>query len=165
MYKCGNSYNAVGQLPGYPVSDSSIKFNMSPHVIFMCSLLAVTCSVSQLRFSSQKWPSVDTSCSVLDESLNQAKCSAAVLPSFLYFRYRKRYLKRRLLYSMNHPGSYNPCVITNQEVYMVNGNIDRPGSSENQKTKKRKASTISDYFSKVAPGKKYLAVKLKNSHI
>ena len=54
---------------------------------------------------------------------------------------------------MNHPGSYNPCVITNQEVHMVNGNIDRPGSSENQKTKKRKASTISDYFSKVAPGK------------
>ena len=107
---------------------------MSPHVIFMCSLLAVTCSVSQLRFSSQKWPSVDTSCSVLDESLNQAECSAAVLPSFLYFRYRKRYLKRRLLYSMNHPGSYNPCVITNQEVHMVNGNIDRPGSSENQKT-------------------------------
>ena len=152
----------VGQLPGCPVSDSSyctyftecsIKFNMSPHVIFMCSLLAVTCSVSQLRFSSQKWPSVDTSCSVLDESLNQAECSAAVLPSFLYFRYRKRYLKRRLLYSMNHPGSYNPCVITNQEVHMVNGNIDRPGSSENQKTKKRKASTISDYFSKVAPGK------------
>ena len=80
----------VGQLPGYPVSDSSyctyftecsIKFNMSPHVIFMCSLLAVTCSVSQLRFSSQKWPSVDTSFSVLDESLNQAECSAAVLAS------------------------------------------------------------------------------------
>ena len=41
--------------------------------------------------------------------------------SFFFIRavYRSKYLKRRIMYSYGHPGSFNPAVITNKEEYDV----------------------------------------------
>ena len=39
-------------------------------------------------------------------------------------KYRQNYLKRRLLYSCSHPGSYNPTTVSNQEAHMIYGNMD-----------------------------------------
>jgi len=33
------------------------------------------------------------------------------------FVYRSKYLKRRIMYSHGHPGSFNPAVITNKEIW------------------------------------------------
>ena len=69
-------------------------------------------------------------------------------------RYRKKYLKRRSVYSAGHPGTYNPSVITNQEAHMIYGNMEGAGSSKraNEKCKRaKKSQTISDYFSVAAP--------------
>ena len=57
--------------------------------------------------------------------------------------FKSKFLKRRLLYSTNHPGSYNPTVISNQEAHMINGNMDGKKQQKTGTTKK-----ISDFFSK-----------------
>ena len=47
-----------------------------------------------------------------------------VVSSFTVVSFKSKLLKRRLLYSTNHPGSYNPTVISNQEAHMIYGNMD-----------------------------------------
>ena len=47
-----------------------------------------------------------------------------VLSSFTVVSFKSKFLKRRLLYSTNHPGSYNPTVVSNQEAHMIYGNMD-----------------------------------------
>ncbi|RMX43389.1 hypothetical protein pdam_00026025, partial [Pocillopora damicornis] len=42
--------------------------------------------------------------------------------SMIYFRFRGRYLSRRIAYPSN--GSFNPFVISNKEAHIVNGNIN-----------------------------------------
>ena len=44
--------------------------------------------------------------------------------SAISVKYREKYLKRRLMYSCSHPGSYNPTTISNQEAHMIYGNMD-----------------------------------------
>jgi len=39
------------------------------------------------------------------------------------------YLKRRIKYSYGHPGSFNPAVMTNKEVRMIHGNINKEANS------------------------------------
>ncbi|CAB4016716.1 Hypothetical predicted protein [Paramuricea clavata] len=78
------------------------------------------------------------------------------VPVCIYIaRYRDKYLKRQIVYSSGHPGLYNPSIITNQEAHMIYGNMEGTGSSkepkERQTTARKKAKTISDYFS-AAPG-------------
>ena len=87
----------------------------------------------------------------------QTDCSPAIclLPTAVGVRYRQKYLKRRFSYGSNHPGSYNPSVITNQEAHMIYGNMDqRQGNTEkNKNNKQRPGSTqITDFFSKASNG-------------
>ena len=44
--------------------------------------------------------------------------------SAISVKYREKYLKRRLMYSCSHPGSYNPTTISNQEAHKIYGNMD-----------------------------------------
>ena len=55
--------------------------------------------------------------------------------STISVKYREKYLKRRLIYSCSHPGSYNPTTISNQEAHMIYGNVD---GEESRKGCKRK---------------------------
>ena len=65
------------------------------------------------------------------------KAVAFNLPSlYSCVRYRTKYLKRRFLYGINHSGSYNPAIISNQEAHMMNGNINPQQGLENRKVKK-----------------------------
>ena len=124
-------------------------------VFYVCFSLAVT--FSKLSFDKQKFPTNDPNSLVEVQLAFQTKYSEVVfnMPScFTFIRYRKRHLKRRFRYGSNHPGSYNPTLITNQEAHMVNGNMDRQGTEgSTKKQKNRKSSTkgtmeISNYFSK-----------------
>ena len=38
--------------------------------------------------------------------------------------YRRKYLKRRIMYSYCHPGSFNPAVIGNKEARMIYGDMN-----------------------------------------
>ena len=68
---------------------------------------------------------------------------------FIRAVYRSKYLKRRIMYSYGHPGSFNPAVITNKEAHMIYGNMNKEaGSSQVTGLVKRKSSKISDLFSK-----------------
>ncbi|CAH3118571.1 unnamed protein product, partial [Porites lobata] len=40
-----------------------------------------------------------------------------------------KYLKRRIMYSYGHPGSFNPAVITNKEAHMIYGNMNKEAGS------------------------------------
>ncbi len=45
--------------------------------------------------------------------------------------YRKKYLKRRLVYCAGHGGSFNPSIITNKEAHMVYGNMEKSSRQKN----------------------------------
>ena len=69
--------------------------------------------------------------------------------SFFFIRavYRSKYLKRRIMYSDGHPGSFNPAVIANKEAHMIYGNMNKKaGSSQATGLVKKKISEISDSF-------------------
>ena len=69
----------------------------------------------------------------------QSDCSPAIClsPTAVGVRYGQKYLKRRFSYGCNHPDSYNPSVITNQEAHMIYGNMDqRQGNTEKNRTAK-----------------------------
>lgn len=88
-------------------------------------------------------------------------CTPAIFPSPMAIgvRYRQKFLKRRLSYGCNHPGSYNPAVITNQEAHMIYGNMDKGHTEKNTTSKsKRSGSTqITNFFSKASnAGKLYI---------
>ena len=71
--------------------------------------------------------------------------------SFFFIRavYRSKYLKRRIMYSYGHPGSFNPAVITNKEAHVIYGNMNKEaGSSQATGLMKKKRSKISDLLSK-----------------
>ena len=54
------------------------------------------------------------------------------------------------MYSYDHPGSFNPTVITNKEAHMVYGNRNKEaGSSQATDLVKKKRSKISDFFPKL----------------
>ena len=127
-------------------------------IFYVFSLLAVT--------SSQQKFLLNATFSLVDQQLSfLTKYSEPEvvfnLPSRITFvLWREKYLKRRFLYGNNHPGSYNPAVISNQA--MVNGNMNQQCSTENQKTKKSNTRgskgtvQITNFFPKVAetrPGK------------
>ena len=38
--------------------------------------------------------------------------------------YRRKYLKRRIMYSYGHPGSFNPAVIGHKEAHMTYDNMN-----------------------------------------
>ena len=81
-----------------------------------------------------------------------------VVSSFTVVSFKSKFLKRRLLYSTNHPGSYNPTVISNQEAHMIYGNMDGKKQQKTGTTKK-----ISDFFSKKQePSSKGLFKELRN---
>lgn len=75
--------------------------------------------------------------------LPNEKVIGNVASSFTVVSFKSKFLKRRLLYSTNHPGSYNPTVISNQEAHMIYGNMDGKKQQKTGTTKK-----ISDFFSK-----------------
>ena len=85
-------------------------------------------------------------------SLDKLEWGFAELSFFLFFIravYRSKYLKRRIMYSYGHPGSFNPAVITNKEAHMIYGNMNKEaGSSQATGLLKKKRSKISDFFSK-----------------
>ena len=116
----------------------------------MCSLLAA--SVLQNIFNDQR--SVNKAQCLVTTSEQQQSCCTATVAIYSFttsvgVRYHQKYLKRRFLYSRNHPGSYNPAVSTNEEAHMVNGNMDQQGSSDKQKSKKRpRSAQITEFFSK-----------------
>lgn len=58
--------------------------------------------------------------------------------SIIFFRFRGRYLSRRIAYPSN--GSFNPFIILNKEAYIVNGNIN----SEATKVLEEKHNAICD---------------------
>lgn len=58
--------------------------------------------------------------------------------SIIFFRFRGRYLSRRVAYPSN--GSFNPLIISNKEAHIVNGNIN----SEATKVLKEKHNAICD---------------------
>lgn len=64
-------------------------------------------------------------------------------------KYREKYLKRRLMYSCSHSGSYNPTTISNQEAHMIYGNMD--GEESRKGGKRKRPSKISDFFQKASP--------------
>ena len=58
-------------------------------------------------------------------------------------------VKRRIRYSYGHRGSFNPAVITNKEVHIIYGNMDKEtGTSQATGFAKKKRPKISDFFSK-----------------
>ena len=58
-------------------------------------------------------------------SLNKAKARGIFFTSsFMKATYRRKYVKRRIVYSYGHPGSSNPTVIENKEAYMIQGNLN-----------------------------------------
>ena len=68
---------------------------------------------------------------------------------FITAVYRSKYLKRRIMCSYGHPGSFNPAVITNKEAHMIYGNMNKEaGSSQATGLVKKKRSKISNFFSK-----------------
>ena len=84
-------------------------------------------------------------------SLDKLEWAFAELFFFFFIRavYRSKYLKRRIMYSYGHPGSFNPAVITNKEAHMIYGNMNKEaGSSQATGLVKKKRSKISDFFSK-----------------
>ena len=44
--------------------------------------------------------------------------------SFMKATYCRKYLKRRIMYTYGHPGSFNPAVITNKEAHTIYGNMN-----------------------------------------
>ena len=60
------------------------------------------------------------------KSLNRVLQNAVV---FITAAYRRRYLKRRIMYSYGHPGSFNPAVITNKDANMICGNMNKEAGS------------------------------------
>ena len=58
--------------------------------------------------------------------------------SIIFFRFRGRYLSRRIAYPSN--GSFNPFIISNKEAHIVNGNIN----SEATKVLEEKHNAICD---------------------
>ena len=81
-----------------------------------------------------------------------------VVSSFTVVSFKSKFLKRRLLYSTNHSGSYNPTVISNQEAHMIYGNMDGKKQQKTGATKK-----ISDFFLKQQePSAKGLFKELRN---
>ena len=102
-------------------------------VFYVCFSLAVT--FSKLSFDKQKFPTNDPNSLAQVQLAFQTKYSEVVFnmsSCFTFIRYRKRHLKRRFRYGSNHPGSYNPTLITNQEAQMVNRNtwIDKALKAE-----------------------------------
>ena len=82
-------------------------------------------------------------------SLDNLEWGFAELSFFIRAFYRSKYLKRRIMYSYGHPGSFNPAVITNKEAHMIYGNMNKEaGSSQATGLVKKKRSKISDFFSK-----------------
>ena len=78
-------------------------------------------------------------------SLDKLEWGFAERSLFIRAVYRSKYLKRRIMYSYGHPGSFNPAFITNKEAHMIYGNVNKePGSSPPLVEKKR--SKISDFF-------------------
>lgn len=70
----------------------------------------------------------------------------ALFPSFTLLRCRvliQKYLKRRLRYSPNHLGSFNPAIITNQDAHMIYANMDGQRNSEKKSGRKGGYSKIS----------------------
>ena len=62
-----------------------------------------------------------------------------VLPKGIYSSvmkatYLRKYLKRRIMYSYGHRGSFNPAVIANKEAHMIYGGVkNKTGSSQIRK--------------------------------
>ena len=53
------------------------------------------------------------------------------------------------MYSYGHPGSFNSAIITNKDVHMIYGNMNKEaGSSQATGLVKNKRSKISDFLSK-----------------
>ena len=80
---------------------------------YVCSSLQIT--FSKLSFDKKKFPTNDQNPLVEEQLAFQTKYSEVVfnMPS----RYRQRILTKRFRYGSNHPGSYNPALITNQEAH------------------------------------------------
>ena len=66
--------------------------------------------------------------------------------SAISVKYRQKYLKRRLLYSCSHPGSYNPTTISNQEAHMIYGNMDGEESRKGCKRKRPSKISVSSFY-------------------
>ena len=64
---------------------------------------------------------------------------------FIRVVYRSKYLKRRIMYSYGHPGSFNPAFITNKEAHMIYGNVNKEAGSSPPLVEKKR-SKISDFF-------------------
>lgn len=83
-------------------------------------------------------------------SLDKLEWGFAERSFFIRAVYRSKYLKRRIMYSYGHPGSFNPAVITNKEAHMIYGNMNKEaGSSQATGLVKKKRSKISDFFPKL----------------
>ena len=83
-------------------------------------------------------------------SLDKLEWSFAERSFFIRAVYRSKYLKRRIMYSYGHPGSFNPVVITNKEAHMIYDNMNKEaGSSQATGLVKKKRSKISDFFPKL----------------
>ena len=72
-----------------------------------------------------------------------------------------QHLNRRIVYSSGHQGTFNPAVITNKEVHMVRGNINKNDKTSHTTSNAKKISLkIYDYFSKQNGNLLYLVSKL-----
>ena len=79
--------------------------------------------------------------------------TSGVLQNAVFFiraAYRRKYLKRRIMYSYGHRGLFNPAVISNKEAHMIYGSMDKEaGSTQATDFVKKKRSKISDFFPKL----------------
>ena len=80
-------------------------------------------------------------------SLDKLEWGFAERSLFITAVYRSKHLKRRIMYSYGHPGSFKPAVITYKEAHMIYGNMNKEaGSSQATGLVKKKRSKISIFF-------------------
>ena len=111
---------------------------MSLKIVITFGLFAICCPTNADPGLSQEKLNFD-----VYQYQNEFQCSMPViLHALCVARYIEKYLKRHNVYSVDHPGSYNPSIITNQEARMIYENMDRRSSALRSKDRCLSVSTI-----------------------
>ena len=97
-----------------------ISFNLDFWKIMKLLFLLLLCVVILAR--SSRSPSFDVR---LHGSSSIPIASFVERGLFIKTFCHRKYLNRRIVYSSDHQGTFNPAVITNKEVHMVHGNINK----------------------------------------
>ena len=83
-------------------------------------------------------------------SLDKHEWGFAERSFFIRAAYRRKYLKRRIMYSYGQHGLFNPAVISNKKAHIIYGSMNKEaGSTQATDFVKKKRSKISDFFPKL----------------